>query len=125
MKKINKILSLSSFLLLVACGGGEITSNPISSSISSEDNLLSEMTSSIESEDNSSSEFSTDELYTEIPPYSEEFINTYKVTWVNYNGDVLEIDRNVIEGSFPSYEGNTPTKEKDEEYYYVFDSWSP
>ena len=52
-------------------------------------------------------------------------INTYTVTWKNYNGEVLETDTNVRYGTQPSYDGETPTKSTDAEYTYLFDKWSP
>lgn len=50
---------------------------------------------------------------------------TYTVTWKNYNGEVLEIDENVEEGTMPSYDGDAPTKAKDNSYIYSFNGWSP
>lgn len=54
-----------------------------------------------------------------------EFEYTYTVIWQNYNGDILEIDRNVKEGSTPTYDGETPTKQGDERLSYTFAGWSP
>lgn len=48
----------------------------------------------------------------------------YKVKWVNYDGTVLEED-NLSYGVIPSFDGNTPIKNKDDQYSYVFSSWSP
>ena len=50
---------------------------------------------------------------------------TYTITWKNYDGGVLEIDRNVKYGVTPSYDGATPTKPSDSYYSYEFDGWSP
>jgi len=55
---------------------------------------------------------------------STENFNTYTITWLNDNGDVLEIDNDVREGEMPSYDGDIPTKSGDD-VIYVFDGWSP
>jgi len=52
-----------------------------------------------------------------------EYEDTYTVIWQNDNGDILEIDRNVKEGSIPTYDGKTPTKEGNEQYTYTFSGW--
>ena len=49
----------------------------------------------------------------------------YKVTWLNYDGSILEVDENVTYNSFPSYNGAVPTRESDDKYDYIFDEWSP
>lgn len=51
--------------------------------------------------------------------------NTYTVIWQDDNGDVLEIDRDVKEGTIPTYDGATPTKTSTEEHTYTFSHWSP
>ncbi|MBP5694011.1 MAG: hypothetical protein J6X03_00945, partial [Bacilli bacterium] len=50
---------------------------------------------------------------------------TYTITWVNWNGQVLETDTNVVRGTMPSYDGATPTKPEDENNRYTFSGWSP
>ena len=50
---------------------------------------------------------------------------TYTITWVNYDGTVLEIDEAVQYGVVPTYDGVAPTKPSDIKYSYVFDGWSP
>ena len=52
-------------------------------------------------------------------------VTGYDVTWVNENGNLLQLDRKVAEGTTPTYRGNTPIKSEDEENTYVFDGWSP
>ena len=58
---------------------------------------------------------------------SEEPIepNYYSVTWLNDDGTTLEVDENVLEGSVPSYDGETPVKENKAGYTYVFRGWDP
>lgn len=51
--------------------------------------------------------------------------NSYTVTWKNYDGTILETDYNVPRGSTPTYDGNTPTREAEEGYNYIFKGWSP
>ena len=48
--------------------------------------------------------------------------NTYKVTWKNYDGTVLDIDT-VEYGVIPKYDGATPTKEGTAQYTYTFNGW--
>ena len=50
---------------------------------------------------------------------------TYTVIWENYNGEVLEKDTEVKEGTMPEYNGRTPTRSSDEQYSYSFSDWSP
>ena len=60
--------------------------------------------------------------------YTAQFsnsVNTYTVTWKNWDGAVLETDEGVEYGSAPTYDGETPTKANDTQYSYVFDGWAP
>jgi uncharacterized repeat protein (TIGR02543 family) len=52
-------------------------------------------------------------------------LNEFTVTWQNYDGDVLEIDTGVEYGTIPQYDWQTPEKDSDEEYNYVFIWWIP
>ena len=105
MKIAFKTLFVSISLLglgLSACStSGDTTSNPSSSA---------EAVSSTSSKDSGGS--STVE-------------KTYTITWKNSNGTVLETDKNVKEGSMPSYDGETPTKADEDRYTYTFKGWSP
>lgn len=59
------------------------------------------------------------------PTSSGDYIEEYTVIWQNDNGDILEMDRHVKEGTLPSYDGETPTKESDGSYQYTFQGWEP
>ena len=50
---------------------------------------------------------------------------TFTVTWKNYDGKVLEVDKNVKEGTMPHYDGGTPTKAKTASQVFNFKGWSP
>jgi len=51
------------------------------------------------------------------------FLDSLKITWVNYDDSVLEVDENVPSGSEHIYNGAVPTREPDKEYTYSFDRW--
>ena len=54
-----------------------------------------------------------------------ETLNTYTVTWKNWNGDVLKTDENVPYGTTPTYDGETPTKEPADGKTFEFLAWNP
>ena len=54
----------------------------------------------------------------------EPVTKTYTITWVNYDGTVLETDT-VTEGETPEYNSATPTRDADSQYTYTFAGWSP
>ena len=49
----------------------------------------------------------------------------HTITWLNYNDSILEIDKAVLKGTIPTYEGETPAKPSDAEYTYTFAGWEP
>lgn len=49
----------------------------------------------------------------------------YTVTWKNYDETVLEIDNDVLKGTFPTYNGAVPVKLGNDEATYLFVGWSP
>ena len=57
--------------------------------------------------------------------YPDDPVATYTVTWQNYDGDVLETDENVEEGSTPVYNGSEPIRDNNDQYTYTFTGWAP
>ena len=49
----------------------------------------------------------------------------YTITWMNYDGTVLEVDEEVEKDVVPTYDGATPTKASDAQFSYTFVGWSP
>jgi len=54
-----------------------------------------------------------------------ENTRSYKITWVNYDSTVLEVDSNVPYGTTPTYNGATPRRPKTAMYTYSFSGWLP
>lgn len=54
----------------------------------------------------------------EAPSTSSE--PTYTVTWIDFDESVLEIDTGVQDGTFPQYDGSTPSRDG-----YAFRGWNP
>ncbi len=51
-------------------------------------------------------------------------INKYKITWKNYDDTILKVD--IVEyGNLPVYSGDTPYKNCDSKYNYIFKGFSP
>ena len=57
--------------------------------------------------------------------YAKYTPKTYTVTWVNYDGTVLETDGNVEYNSTPHYNGATPERAAETGYIYEFKGWNP
>ena len=51
--------------------------------------------------------------------------NGYTVQWVNYDGTILEIDKNVGKNEYPYFDVDIPVKEKKDGVYYTFAGWQP
>jgi len=49
---------------------------------------------------------------------------TYTINW-EVNGVIVEVDSNVLEGTLPVFNGDTPTKASTVQYDYTFSGWSP
>ncbi|MFA6861701.1 MAG: leucine-rich repeat protein [Bacilli bacterium] len=49
----------------------------------------------------------------------------YTITWVNYDGTILEVNDKVEENTKPVYTGKDPEKKGDAKASYTFSGWSP
>jgi len=79
------------------------------------------------------------EVYRSTPPWSGfcdnstghphiypiSTLETYTITFLNYDGTELQVLTDVEEGTIPSYTGTTPTRPDDEQYTYSFSGWAP
>lgn len=79
--------------------------------------------------ENNSSETSSVAVSSEATSLGDDSKTTslqvYTIRWENYNGDLLEIDDNVLEGTIPKYDGDTPVRPSDDYYNYIWIGWSP
>ena len=58
----------------------------------------------------------------ENPPVIEKI---FTITWKNFDGTILETDKDVKKGTIPTYDGTTPTKPSDTQFTYTFKGWDP
>jgi hypothetical protein len=65
---------------------------------------------------------SQDATYTYTP---QRTLNTYTVSWLNWDNSSLEVDLEVAYGSTPSFDGTTPTRTSSAQWDYTFDHFSP
>ena len=49
---------------------------------------------------------------------------TYTVTWLDYNGNNIEVDESVEAGSTPQYNGSAPVRTSNAKYTYQFAGWA-
>ena len=56
--------------------------------------------------------------------YSQE-TSKFTVVWKNYDGTVLKTDTDLLYQSMPEYVGQMPVRNKDAQYTYTFNGWSP
>ena len=108
-------LSLLS-MVMASCSGVAIEEKKTSNGVES----TSSVTSKSADATTPSSEVSSSLTNTKTSPAEGRTI-----TWKNYDGTVLETDTNVLTGTMPSYDGNTPTKPSDDRYDYAFSGWTP
>lgn len=67
----------------------------------------------------------TSEVTSEDTTPSTSVAALFTITWKNYDGTVLKIDEDVLEGTLPVYTGVAPTKQSSAQFSYTFDTWSP
>lgn len=112
MKRL--VILLFTLFLLVGCGDRFITSSAPNSTTSSFDATSQANSSNITSNNQTTSTPSSSSSVSKI---------YYSATFLNYNGDVLYVDNNVLEGSIPEYKGETPNKEGTYKIEYEFIGW--
>ena len=61
----------------------------------------------------------------EYSPLFKEEVRTYTVKWVNFDGEVLELDEDVEYGQSPVYNGEMPTRPDGHGVNYSWKGWSP
>ena len=57
--------------------------------------------------------------------YAQWTIDTFTITWKDYDGTVLETDSDVAYGATPEYNGETPKRDDTANIKYTFAGWTP
>ncbi len=57
--------------------------------------------------------------------YAQWTIDTFTITWKDYDGTVLETDTDVAYGTTPTYDGETPKRDNAGNIKYTFNGWTP
>ena len=57
--------------------------------------------------------------------YAQWTIDTFTITWKDYDGTVLETDTDVAYGATPEYNGETPKRDDSANIKYTFSGWTP
>ncbi len=57
--------------------------------------------------------------------YAQWTIDTFTITWKDYDGTVLETDTDVAYGATPEYNGETPKRDDSANIKYTFIGWTP
>ena len=57
--------------------------------------------------------------------YAQWTIDTFTITWKDYDGTVLETDTDVAYGTTPTFDGETPKRDNAGNIKYTFNGWTP
>ena len=58
-------------------------------------------------------------------PSDDKTDSKFTITWVNYDGTILEVDEDVAYGTLPTYDGVTPYKPSEGDIDFTFNGWYP
>ncbi len=65
-----------------------------------------------------------DEIGEKLGITEKEDVNTYTVTWEDFDGTLL-MTETVKEGEMPSYKGAEPQRAAEDKFFYTFSGWTP